>query len=59
MFKLAVHLLVKDEEDIIGECLEHLAIFCDYIFVLDNGSTDKTYEICKKYNRVTYIEKKM
>jgi len=58
LFKIAAHLLVKNEEDIIKECLDHLALFCDYIFILDNGSTDKTYEICKKHSCITYVEKK-
>lgn len=58
MFKLAAHLLVKDEEDIIEDCLDHLSEFCDYILLLDTGSTDKTYEICKEHKNVTYIEKK-
>lgn len=58
MAKLAAHLLVKNEEDIIKECLDHLANFCDYILVLDTGSTDKTYEICKEHRSITYVEKR-
>jgi len=37
--------LVKDEADIIGLCLRHASRFCTKIFVLDNGSTDGTWEI--------------
>lgn len=37
--------LVKNEEDIIGECLKHAIQFCDKIVVIDNGSTDKTWGI--------------
>lgn len=54
--KIAAHFLVKDEEDVIGECLDHAAKFCDYILVLDNGSSDKTYEICKNHPRINYCE---
>jgi glycosyltransferase involved in cell wall biosynthesis len=54
--KIAAHFLVKDEDDVIEECINHAAQFCDYILVLDNGSTDRTYEICKKHPRVNYCE---
>ncbi len=36
--------LIKNEGDIIAECLIHALKFCDRIFVLDNGSTDGTWE---------------
>lgn len=36
--------LIKNEGDIIAECLVHALRFCDRIFVLDNGSTDGTWE---------------
>lgn len=36
--------LIKNEGDIIAECLLHALKFCDRIFVLDNGSTDGTWE---------------
>jgi glycosyltransferase involved in cell wall biosynthesis len=54
--KIAAHFLVKDEEDVIGECLDHAARFCDHILVLDNGSSDRTYEICKAHPRVEHCE---
>ncbi len=40
--------MVKNEEDIIAFCLTHAAKYCKKIFVLDNGSTDKTWERVKK-----------
>jgi glycosyltransferase involved in cell wall biosynthesis len=52
--RIAAHLLVKDEDDIIEECINHISRYCDYIFVLDNGSTDGTYKICKNHPRVNY-----
>jgi hypothetical protein len=42
--------LVKDEEDIIEEVLLKALTWCDYIFVYDNGSIDKTWEIVKELN---------
>ena len=36
--------LVKNEADMIEETLRHAARWCDRIFVLDNGSTDGTWE---------------
>lgn len=37
--------LVKNEGDIIEQCLTHALQFCDRIFVIDNGSSDGTWEI--------------
>lgn len=36
--------VVKNERDIIAECLEAAMAWCDYIYVLDNGSTDGTWD---------------
>ena len=43
--------LVKNEEDIIGETLAHAAGHCKRIFVLDNGSTDTTWELVQALSR--------
>jgi len=40
---------VRNNEDIIGEVIEYLVSQGIELVVLDNGSIDKTYEICKKY----------
>lgn len=37
--------LIKNEADVIADCLKHALQFCDRIFVLDNGSTDGTWQI--------------
>lgn len=37
--------VVKNEDDIIGQCLEHAAGICDKVMVLDNDSTDQTWSI--------------
>ena len=44
--------VTKDEEDIIGFCLQHASQFCGKIFVLDNGSEDKTWEIVKSLSEI-------
>lgn len=43
--------VVKNEEDIIRECLEHASAFCAKIFVYDTGSNDKTWNIVKDLSR--------
>lgn len=37
--------LIKNEADIIAECLTAAATWCDAIFIFDNGSDDGTWEI--------------
>lgn len=39
--------LTRNEDDIIEMTLKHAAKFCKQVFVLDNGSTDATWEIIK------------
>jgi len=36
---------VKNEEDIIADSVAHAAGFCDRVFVVDNASADRTWEI--------------
>lgn len=45
--KLYAICLVKNEDDVIGQTLNFATRFCDKIFVIDNGSTDNTWEIVK------------
>lgn len=48
--KLVMTLLVRDEEDIIGENIEfHILQGVDFFLVMDNNSIDNTKNILKKY----------
>ena len=48
--KLAMTLLVRDEQDIVAETLDfHLAQGVDEVIVTDNGSEDATLEILSEY----------
>lgn len=42
-------LIVKDEENTLGKCLENIKSYVDEIVVCDTGSSDSTREIAKKY----------
>jgi glycosyltransferase involved in cell wall biosynthesis len=46
---LSVCMIVKNEEENVGECLETLKDFADQVVVVDTGSTDRTVEIAEKY----------
>lgn len=37
--------IVKDEDDILGEVIEHASNWADNIFIADNGSEDKTVDV--------------
>jgi glycosyltransferase involved in cell wall biosynthesis len=46
---------VKDEDDIIEQTLLYASRHCDRIFVLDNGSTDATWDIVQDLARRTGV----
>lgn len=45
---------IKNEERWIGSCLQEAAKVCDRILILDDGSTDRTPEICRSFPKVRY-----
>ena len=48
--KLSVVIITFNEEQNIERCLQSIVNIADEIIVLDSFSTDKTEEICKKFN---------
>jgi glycosyltransferase involved in cell wall biosynthesis len=46
---ISLCIIVKNEENTIGHCLESVKDICDEIVIVDTGSTDRTKEIVKKY----------
>jgi len=49
---------VKNEDWILETTLKAHSLWADHIIVADEGSTDKTPEICKKFSKVVYIQNK-
>ncbi|MBC7782493.1 MAG: glycosyltransferase family 2 protein [Burkholderiales bacterium] len=44
-------MLLRDEEDVIQQNLDHLLTWVDGLYILDLGSTDRTWEIVQDYAR--------
>lgn len=54
---LSVCLIVKDEQDVIGRCLNCVCKFADEIVVVDTGSADDTVAEVKKYTDKVFFFK--
>ncbi|MFL9481547.1 glycosyltransferase family 2 protein [Chitinophagaceae bacterium LWZ2-11] len=57
-FKIVVLTPVKNEEWILDQFLTITSLFADKIIIADQQSTDKSREICSKFNKVHLIENK-
>ena len=53
--KIVVMYRLKNEERWITKSIESILDICSEIVILDDGSTDKTVEICSKYDKVVDI----
>ena len=51
---ISLCMIVKNEEDVIGRCLDSVQGIVDEIVVVDTGSDDHTKEIVKKYTNKLY-----
>ena len=51
-YKIVACIPAKNEEFCIEKVLKVLSLFCYKIIVNDDNSTDKTQDICKKFEKV-------
>ena len=54
MIEISLCMIVKNEEKVLGRCLDSIADLMDEIIIVDTGSTDRTKEIAKKYTEQVY-----
>lgn len=54
MKTISLCMIVKNEEELLGGCLESVHDMCDEIIILDTGSTDRTKEIANRYTDKIY-----
>ncbi|MFK5950499.1 MAG: glycosyltransferase family 2 protein [Methylococcales bacterium] len=52
MTDLSVQILTHNEEKNIEKCIQSVLPLTNKIYVVDSGSTDKTVEVCERYNVV-------
>jgi len=55
MIPITSLLRVHNEEDLVEDTLKHLESFSDEIFIFDDCSEDRTYEIAKSFSKVKGI----
>jgi glycosyltransferase involved in cell wall biosynthesis len=57
MVSISLCMIVKNEEKVLGRCLESIKDIVDEINIVDTGSTDKTVEVAQTYtDRIFHFE---
>lgn len=54
MISISLCMIVKNEENTLGRCLDSLKDMVDEIIIVDTGSTDRTIEIARTYTNNIY-----
>ena len=54
MATVSLCMIVRNEEDVLGRCLESVKDIVDEIIIVDTGSTDKTKEIAGRFTNAVY-----
>ena len=54
MVSVSLCMIVKNEEDVLGRCLESAAGLVDEIVIVDTGSTDRTKEIAARFTDLIF-----
>lgn len=51
---ISLCMIVKNEEEVLSNCLESVEDICDEIIIVDTGSTDQTKEVAKQFTDKIY-----
>lgn len=54
MISISLCMIVKNEEEVLGQCLKSVRDICDEIIIVDTGSTDDTEKIARKFTDKIY-----
>ena len=54
---ISVCMMVKNEEELLPQCLESISLICDELILVDTGSSDRTVEIAESFGAKVYHHK--
>lgn len=54
MISVSLCMIVRDEEAVLGRCLDSVAHLVEEVIIVDTGSVDETKKIAKEYTRKIY-----